>query len=89
MEIGERFGQNLRAARSAAGLSQEELAFRAEIHRTEVSLIENGGRRPGLETLTKLIGTLGTSADLLLDGILWVPGKSGIGAGNFHISERE
>lgn len=86
MEIGERFGRNLAVERAKAGLTQEELAFRAGVHRTEISLMETGGRRPRLETLLKLIATLDTTADLLLDGISWDPVVAG-GAGGFRVCE--
>jgi len=36
MEIREIFARNLRKARKAAGLSQEELAHRADIDRTYI-----------------------------------------------------
>jgi len=39
-----RFGQNLARCREGADVSQEELSFRASIHRTEVSLLERGER---------------------------------------------
>jgi transcriptional regulator with XRE-family HTH domain len=85
MEIGERFGKNVAAQRARSGLTQEELAERAGMHRTEVSLIENGGRRPRLETLLKLAGTLGTPPETLLDGILWIPAP--VGPGAFEIAD--
>jgi len=56
----ERFAANLRALRADTGLSQEELAFRAQIHRTQVSLIEGGERLPRFETLIKLAGRRGS-----------------------------
>jgi transcriptional regulator with XRE-family HTH domain len=69
MEIGERFGRNLAAQREKAGLSQEELADRAQMHRTAISLSETGKRMPRLDTLLKLAAALGISAATLLDGI--------------------
>jgi len=68
-----RFAANLRRLRGAAGLSQEELAFAAEIHRTQVSLIEGGHRMPRLDTLVKLSGALGLTPNDLLDGVTWAP----------------
>ena len=68
-----RFAANLRARRVAACLSQEELAFRAEIHRTQISLIEGGHRLPRLDTLVKLAGALDTTPNDILDGIAWEP----------------
>jgi transcriptional regulator with XRE-family HTH domain len=71
--MSERFAENLVNLRRAAGFSQEELAFRAAIHRTQVSLLESGKRLPRLETLIKLAGALEASPADLLDGIVWEP----------------
>jgi transcriptional regulator with XRE-family HTH domain len=68
-----RFAANLRRLREAAGLSQEELAFRADVHRTQISLIEGGHRMPRLDTLIKLAGALDATANDLVDGITWEP----------------
>jgi transcriptional regulator with XRE-family HTH domain len=68
-----RFAANLRRLRGAAGLSQEELAFRAAIHRTQVSLLEGGHRMPRVFTLVCLAGALGATPNDLLDGIVWEP----------------
>jgi transcriptional regulator with XRE-family HTH domain len=67
----ERFAANLRRARSAAGISQEELGARCELHRTEISLLERAGREPRLATIVKLAGALGTGAAELCEGISW------------------
>lgn len=71
MDKRDRFAANLRHARKAAGVSQEELAERCELHRTEVSLLERGGREPRLGTLVKLATALGTTAEALCTGIGW------------------
>jgi transcriptional regulator with XRE-family HTH domain len=71
--MAERFAKNLVKQRQAAGLSQEELAFRASIHRTQISLLENGGRLPRFETLIKLAGSLEVSVEILTEGIVWEP----------------
>lgn len=68
-----RFADNLRRLRGEAGLSQEDLAFRAALHRTQISLLERGERMPSTETLVKLAGGLGTTPGDLLDGIVWEP----------------
>jgi transcriptional regulator with XRE-family HTH domain len=68
-----RFAANMRRLRKAAGLTQEELAFRAAIHRTQVSLLENGGRMPRVHTLVCLAGALEVTPNDLLDGIVWKP----------------
>jgi transcriptional regulator with XRE-family HTH domain len=67
----ERFAANLRRARTNAGISQEELGYRCDLHRTEISLLERAGREPRLATIVKLAGALGTGAAELCDGISW------------------
>ena len=69
-----RFGKNLAAQREVTGISQEELGFRAELHRTAVSQLERGLRVPRADTLVKLAGTLDVSVEALLDGLSWKPG---------------
>lgn len=73
MDHRDRFSVNLRQARRAAAISQEELAERCEIHRTEVSLLERGGREPRLGTMVKLATALGTTPEALCSGISWNP----------------
>jgi transcriptional regulator with XRE-family HTH domain len=71
MDKRDRFAINLRRAREAASISQEELAGRTELHRTEISLLERGGREPRLGTLVKLATALGTTPEALCAGISW------------------
>jgi transcriptional regulator with XRE-family HTH domain len=62
------FGRNLRDTRERAGLSQETLAQRADMHRNAVALIETGKRDPRVSTVAKLAKALGVSTqDLLKD----------------------
>lgn len=66
MEIREIFARNLRRARQAQGLSQEDLAHKAEIDRTYVSSLERGIYSPTIEVVERLAIALGTdTADLL------------------------
>ncbi len=71
-----RFAANLRRAREEADLTQEDLAFRAAIHRTQVSLLEGGRRLPRFETLIRLAGGLGVATSALTEGIVWEPVES-------------
>ena len=75
MKPRERFSINLRKARQKAGISQEELGYRCELHRTEISLLERGGREPRLGTIIKLSGALETTPEQLCDGISWLPDR--------------
>ena len=73
-EMKVRFGQNLARCREGAGISQEELSFRASIHRTEVSLLERGERMPRVDTALRVAGSLGVPLDDLIAGLEWRPG---------------
>lgn len=75
MKPQDRFAANLRQARTKAGISQEELGYRCELHRTEISLLERAGREPRLATIVKLAGALDTTPAKLCDGIAWLPAK--------------
>ena len=55
------FGQNVRKIRTEAGLSQEELADRAELHRTYISSIERGQRNVSIENIFAIAAALGVS----------------------------
>ncbi|WFU23158.1 helix-turn-helix transcriptional regulator [Bradyrhizobium sp. CB1717] len=55
------FGKIIANLRNAAGLSQEELAERAKIHRTYVSQIERGLKSPTLVMLFRLAQALNTT----------------------------
>ena len=85
MTPAECFGANLKRARRRADLSQEELAFRAGLHRTAIGLLELGQRAPRMATLAKLMAGAEASADELMEGIAWVP-PSGLG-GSFVVSD--
>ena len=76
MSPQERFAANLRQARTKAGISQEELAERCELHRTEISLLERAGREPRLATMVKLAGALDSSPAELCAGISWLAAQS-------------
>lgn len=85
MNVAEQFGRNLARCRKRIGLSQEETAVRASLHRTAVGQIERGERIARVDTLVKLAGSLGVSAGELLDGLEWQPGETVYGS--FRLSE--
>jgi len=47
-------GDEIRKARVAAGLTQEELAFRSQLSRNYVSLLELNEKSPTFDTLTRI-----------------------------------
>lgn len=57
---------NVREARKAAGLSQEELALEAEVDRTYISQVERGKRNITILVLARLARAMGTTASALL-----------------------
>ena len=57
-DIRARFGRRLRGIRKERGLSQEELAFKAGLHRTYVSSAERGMRNVGLVNVERLAQAL-------------------------------
>jgi CheY-like chemotaxis protein len=60
-------GIAIRSARSHLGISQEELAHRAGLHRTYVSDVERGARNPSLESVEKLARALEFSVSMLFE----------------------
>jgi transcriptional regulator with XRE-family HTH domain len=75
VKVAERFGENLIRCRKAAGLSQEQLSFAADLHRTEIGMLERGIRLARIDTVIKLAGALDVTPADLLDGITWTPGE--------------
>ena len=57
---------NVRLARKAAGLSQEELALEAEVDRTYISQVERGKRNITIAILARLARAMGTTAAALV-----------------------
>jgi transcriptional regulator with XRE-family HTH domain len=65
----ERFARNLRAERLRQGLSQEALGDLADLHRTEISLLERGQRDPRLTTIARVARALGMKPADLVRGV--------------------
>jgi transcriptional regulator with XRE-family HTH domain len=84
-----RFGENLARCREGADVSQEELSFRASIHRTEVSLLERGERMPRVDTALRIAGSLGVPLGDLVAGLEWKPGYEIVVPGSWEVVERD
>jgi transcriptional regulator with XRE-family HTH domain len=68
-------GENLRRLRRELGLTQEEIGFRAEMHRTQMTLYETGRYLPRTLTIVRLAGSLEATPNDLLEGLSWTPGS--------------
>jgi len=79
VDVAGRFGDNLARARREADMSQDELAVRASVHRTEISQLERGLRVARIDTLVKLAASLEVAPGELLAGLDWQPGSTRIG----------
>ena len=79
MSLAKQFGANLARIRKRAGVSQEELAWGASVHRTEISHVERGLRIPRVDTVAKLAGALEVDPGEFFEGIVWKPGNVRLG----------
>jgi CheY-like chemotaxis protein len=62
-------GMTIKTQRASLGISQEELAYRAGLHRTYISDLERGARNPSIESIEKLAGALQVSVSKLFDSV--------------------
>ncbi len=63
-------GMAIKAQRASLGISQEELAHRAGLHRTYISDLERGARNPSIESIEKLAGALQISVAKLFEAAM-------------------
>ncbi len=71
------FGSTVKAWRKRLGISQEELAERANLHRTYVSDVERGARNLSLESITRMAHALQVCvADLFPTEAAGLPGRA-------------
>lgn len=62
------FGKKIKIERIKQDISQEQLAEKAQLHRTTLGQIENGKNSPTLDTISKIANALNLSiSDLLSD----------------------
>lgn len=85
MSVARQFGANLARVRKRAAMSQEEVSFRASVHRTEVSQLERGLRVARVDTVAKLAAALEVDPGDLFEGIVWQPGD--VRRGNFRSTQ--
>jgi len=66
-DINQIFGSAVRRARLALKISQEELAFRAALHRTYIGDVERGARNVTLRSAERIAQALGATLGQLLE----------------------
>jgi len=66
-QIRKQLAHNIRIRRAAKGLSQEALAFEADLDRTYISQVERCVGNPSLLVLCKLASVLGVDIQELFD----------------------
>ena len=67
-KILEKFGERVRSERIRLGLSQEELAARAGVHRTYIGMIERAEKNITLVNIDKISNALGLNiSDLFIN----------------------
>ena len=66
MDVREVFATNLRRARNAKGMSQEDLAYEADVSRSYLSQLEKGVFYASLRTIGRLAAALGVEPSKLL-----------------------
>ena len=64
-----RFGSRVRKIRVNQGLSQEQLADRAGLHRTYIGMVERAEKNLSLNSIEKIAKALGVSVSELMESI--------------------
>lgn len=60
------FGENLRRQRKAMGISQEDLADKAGLHRTYIGSVERGERNVSIDNIERLANAVASTVQQLL-----------------------
>jgi transcriptional regulator with XRE-family HTH domain len=68
-EILKKFGEQVRKFRLEEGISQEELASRANLHRTYIGMIERAEKNITLMNIAKIAKALDKNISEICDGL--------------------
>jgi CheY-like chemotaxis protein/DNA-binding XRE family transcriptional regulator len=79
-DVKKGFGLTIKKWRGRSGISQEELAKRAGLHRSYVADIERGARNASLQSIEKLAKALELSLSTLFEPLDDSPARGGVGA---------
>lgn len=61
------FGQRVAELRKKAGYSQEQFAYKCDVDRTYIGIIERGEKSPTLNTISKIAAALAISKSELFN----------------------
>ena len=78
-EFQSKFGVVVRTCRQQLGITQEELAWRADMHRTYIADIERGARNVTLRSVVNLAKALEVTVEALFSDVTAPSGKAGRG----------
>lgn len=68
-KLSQEFGKVIQNLRKEKGLSQEELGFRSNLHRTYIGMIERGEKNITLENIDRLSKGLEISIKTIFDNL--------------------
>jgi transcriptional regulator with XRE-family HTH domain len=68
-DIQKKFGLKIKEQRIKLHLTQEELAFKANLHRTYIGMVERGEKNISLKNIEKISKALNIQMDVLLRGL--------------------
>lgn len=66
-KLRQKFGNRVRDLRKELGLSQEELGFKANIHRTYIGAVERGEQNVSLDNIGRIAKVLKVSLSKLFE----------------------
>jgi transcriptional regulator with XRE-family HTH domain len=69
MNLEQVFGEELRKIREEKGLSQEQLGFESEYHRTYISQLERGQKSTSLKAVFRITKALGIKPSELISRV--------------------
>lgn len=69
LDLARKLGQRIRELRMSMGMSQEELAYNAGLHRTYMGQVERGKTNVSITNCAKVSGALSISLSTLFEGI--------------------
>lgn len=69
------FGRVVRELRIRSGLTQEQLSFKAKLHRTYIGDLERGLKSPTLDVVDAIAIALGVDAHVLVEAAIRTRGR--------------